>query len=317
VLANFARLAAARNYTRPDFTETSPRRKGPRGELLIAGGRHPVIEALLQSRGERFVPNDIFLDDQSQFLLLITGPNMGGKSTYLRQTALIVLMAQMGSFVPATQARLPLIDRIFTRIGASDNLARGRSTFLVEMSEVASILNTTTAASLLLLDEVGRGTATYDGLSIAWAVVEALHAGGRPRTLFATHYHELTELEQLLPGVKNVHVTVRETGGDIVFLRRVEAGCADKSYGVEVARLAGLPAAVVARAREILARHEAAEHELSEELSPGAMAGAPEQTAIFTPIDQSVLDAVRAADLDNMKPLDALNLLAALKKQLA
>ena len=157
VLVNFARLAAARNYTRPDFTETSPRRKGPRGELLIAGGRHPVIEALLQSRGERFVPNDIFLDDHSQFLLLITGPNMGGKSTYLRQTALIVLMAQMGSFVPATQARLPLIDRIFTRIGASDNLARGRSTFLVEMSEVASILNTATPASLLLLDEVGRG----------------------------------------------------------------------------------------------------------------------------------------------------------------
>ncbi len=317
VLVNLARLAAARNYTRPDFTESSPRRKGPRGELLIAGGRHPVIEALLQSRGERFVPNDIFLDDHSQFLLLITGPNMGGKSTYLRQTALIVLMAQMGSFVPATQARLPLIDRIFTRIGASDNLARGRSTFLVEMSEVASILNTATPASLLLLDEVGRGTATYDGLSIAWAVVEALHAGGRPRTLFATHYHELTELEQLLPGVKNVHVTVRETGGDIVFLRRVQAGCADKSYGVEVARLAGLPAAVVARAREILARHEAAEHELSEELSPGAAASGPEQTAIFTPIDQSVLDAVRAADLDNMKPLDALNLLAALKKQLA
>jgi DNA mismatch repair protein MutS len=317
VLVNFARIAAARNYTRPEFTEASPRRKGPRGELLIAGGRHPVIEALLQNRGERFVPNDIFLDDHSQFLLLITGPNMGGKSTYLRQTALIVLMAQMGSFVPATQARLPLIDRIFTRIGASDNLARGRSTFLVEMSEVASILNTASPASLLLLDEVGRGTATYDGLSIAWAVVEALHSGGRPRTLFATHYHELTELEQLLPGVKNVHVTVRETGGDIIFLKRVEAGCADKSYGVDVARLAGLPPAVVARAREILARHEAAEHELSEELSPGAAAAGPQQTAIFTPIDQTVMDAVRAADLDNMKPLEALNLLAALKKHLA
>ncbi len=197
----------------------------------------------------------------------------------------------MGSFVPATQARLPLIDRIFTRIGASDNLARGRSTFLVEMSEVASILNTATSASLLLLDEVGA-VMTYDGLSIAWAVVVSLQAGGRLRCS-PLHHHELTELEQLLPGVKNAHVTVRETGGDIVFLRRVEAGCADKSYGVEVARLAGLPAAVVARAREILARHEAAEHELSEELAAGAVAGVPEQTAIFTPIDQFVLDAVR------------------------
>ncbi|MFY9530239.1 MAG: DNA mismatch repair protein MutS [Candidatus Acidiferrales bacterium] len=315
VLVNFARLAAARNYIRPEFTEKACAKQGSRGELLIAGGRHPVIETLLERRGERFVPNDLYLDDNTQFLLLITGPNMGGKSTYLRQSALIVLMAQMGSFVPAAQARLPLIDRIFTRIGASDNLARGRSTFLVEMSEVASILNTATRASLILLDEVGRGTATFDGLSIAWAVVEALQSGERPRTLFATHYHELTELEQLLPGVKNVHVTVRETANDIVFLRRVEPGSADKSYGVEVARLAGLPAAVIARAREILARHEETEHELSEELSPGA--APPAQTAIFTPIDQAILDALRQTDLDNMKPLEALNLLAALKKQLS
>jgi DNA mismatch repair protein MutS len=315
VLVNFARLAAARNYKRPEFTEKACAKLGARGELLIAGGRHPVIETLLETRGERFVPNDLYLDDNTQFLLLITGPNMGGKSTYLRQSALIVLMAQMGSFVPAARARLPLIDRIFTRIGASDNLAGGRSTFLVEMSEVASILNTATRASLILLDEVGRGTATFDGLSIAWAVVEALQSGERPRTLFATHYHELTELEQLLPGVKNVHVTVRETANDIVFLRRVEPGSADKSYGVEVARLAGLPAAVIARAREILARHEETEHELSEELSPGA--APPAQTAIFTPIDQAILDALRQADLDNMKPLEALNLLAALKKQLS
>jgi DNA mismatch repair protein MutS len=315
VLVNFARLAASRNYTRPEFTEKQVSRKGSRGELLIAGGRHPVIEGTLESQGERFVPNDLYLDDNTQFLLLITGPNMGGKSTYLRQTALIVLMAQMGSFVPATQAKLPLIDRIFTRIGASDNLARGRSTFLVEMSEVASILNTASRSSLVLLDEVGRGTATFDGLSIAWAVVESLHGGERPRTLFATHYHELTELEQLLPGVKNVHVTVRETTNDIVFLRRVEPGCADKSYGVEVARLAGLPPAVVARAREILARHEQSEHELSEELSPGA--APPAQTAIFTPIDQSILDTLREADLDNMRPLEALNLLSALKRQLS
>ncbi len=200
VLVNFARIAAARNYTRPEFTAANAAPGGPRGLLMIAGGRHPVIEKLLEERGERFVPNDLYLDDGSQFLLIITGPNMGGKSTYLRQAALICVLAQMGSFVPAAQAKLPIVDRIFTRIGASDNLARGRSTFLVEMSEVAAILNTATPASLVLLDEVGRGTSTFDGLSIAWAVVEALHAGARPRTLFATHYHELTELEQLLAG---------------------------------------------------------------------------------------------------------------------
>jgi DNA mismatch repair protein MutS len=318
VLVNFARLAAGRNYVRPEFTEKALPRPGaaplPRGELVIAGGRHPVIETLLEARGERFVPNDLYLDDASQFLLLITGPNMGGKSTYLRQAALIVLMAQMGSFVPATHAKLPLTDRIFTRIGASDNLARGRSTFLVEMSEVAVILNTATPSSLVLLDEVGRGTATFDGLSIAWAVVESLHAHARPRTLFATHYHELTELEQLLPGVKNVHVSVREAGSDIVFLRRVEPGSADKSYGIEVARLAGLPREVIERAREILVRHEKSEHQLTEELSPGA--APPAQAAMFTAVDQSVLDALRQADLDNLKPLDALNLLAALKRQL-
>ena len=216
---------------------------------MVAGGRHPVIEKLVEERGERFVPNDLYLDDNSQFLLIITGPNMGGKSTYLRQAALISILAQMGSFVPAARARLPLLDRIFTRIGASDNLARGRSTFLVEMSEVAAILNTATPASLVLLDEVGRGTATFEGLSIAWAVVEALHDGARPRTLFATHYHELTELEQLLPGVKNVHVSVQEAGSEIVFLRRVEPGSADKSYGIEVARLAG-PAQSRDRPRE-------------------------------------------------------------------
>jgi DNA mismatch repair protein MutS len=311
VLVNFARLAATENYVRPSFTEQN---SGERGELLIAGGRHPVIERLLAARGERFVPNDLYLDDKTQSLLLITGPNMGGKSTYLRQSALIVIMAQMGSFVPAVEAKLPLTDRIFTRIGASDNLARGRSTFLVEMSEVAAILNTATAASLVLLDEVGRGTATFDGLSIAWAVVEALQADARPRALFATHYHELTELERLVPGVRNVHVSVRESGSEIIFLRRVEPGSADKSYGIEVARLAGLPASVIERAREVLKRHETSEHKLSEELTPGA--AAPTQTPMFTAIDQSVIDTLRQADLDNLKPLEALNLLATLKKQL-
>jgi len=334
VLINFARLAASRNYVRPSFTED--------GTLLIVAGRHPVIERLLEQRGERFVPNDLYLDDSSQQILLITGPNMGGKSTYLRQAALIVLMAQMGCFVPAVEARLPILDRIFTRIGASDNLARGRSTFLVEMSEVAAILNTATPASLVLLDEVGRGTATFDGLSIAWAVVEHLHAHARPRTLFATHYHELTELADLLPGVKNVHVSVKEAGHDIVFLRRVEPGSADKSYGIDVARLAGLPRSVIERAREVLLRHEQSEHQLTEKLSPGALSPAdasasnasgdssfsvgassarpsrrPEQAVLFTPLDRAVLDALRAADPDNLKPLDALNLLAQLKKQIS
>jgi DNA mismatch repair protein MutS len=315
VLVNFAHLAASRNYARPRFTERSPAKSGPRGELLVAGGRHPVIEKLVEERGERFVPNDLFFSDESQFLLLITGPNMGGKSTFLRQAALICILAQIGSFVPAAQAQLPLLDRIFTRIGASDNLARGRSTFLVEMSEVAAILNTATPASLVLLDEVGRGTATFDGLSIAWAVVEALQANARPRTLFATHYHELTELEQLLPGVKNVHVSVQETGTEVVFLRRVEPGSADKSYGIEVARLAGLPNDVIARAREILRYHERSEEDLTKELSPGAVSPAPRQAA-FTALDQSVIEALRGADLDKLTPLEALNLLAALQRQL-
>ncbi|HVA95458.1 MAG TPA: DNA mismatch repair protein MutS [Candidatus Dormibacteraeota bacterium] len=311
VLGNFARLAASRKYVRPEFGDDS--------QIMIVAGRHPVIEQLLEQRGERFVPNDLYLDDAGQQILLITGPNMGGKSTYLRQAALIVLMAQMGSFVPASQARLPVTDRIFTRIGAADNLARGRSTFLVEMTEVAAILNTATPSSLVLLDEVGRGTATFDGLSIAWAVVEHLSSETKSRTLFATHYHELTELADLLPGIKNVHVSARETSTGIVFLKRVETGSADKSYGIEVARMAGLPATVIARAREILDRHEQAEHELSETLSPGTAPfgePAPEQQALFTPLDRRVLDALREADLDNLKPIDALNLLADLKKQI-
>jgi DNA mismatch repair protein MutS len=311
VLTAFAKLAADRGYIRPEFNSA--------GELLIIGGRHPVIEELLRQKGERFVPNDLCFEPGRQQLLLITGPNMGGKSTYLRQAALIVLMAQMGCFVPARQAKLPLTDRIFTRIGASDNLARGRSTFLVEMSEVAAILNHATPASLVLLDEVGRGTATFDGLSIAWAVVEHLHKHTRSRTLFATHYHELTELADLLPAVQNVHVSVKETPSEIIFLRRVEPGSANKSYGIEVARLAGLPRSVIDRAREVLKKHEQGEHELSETLSPGA-SGDPHkngnQQVLFTPLDRAVLDKLRDADLDQLKPLDALNLLAELKKQI-
>src|SRR6266851_5332072 len=312
VLTAFAKLAADRGYTRAEFNST--------GELLIVGGRHPVIEELLRQKGERFVPNDLYFEPGRQQLLLITGPNMGGKSTYLRQSALIVLMAQMGSFVPARQAKLPITDRIFTRIGASDNLARGRSTFLVEMSEVAAILNHATPSSLVLLDEVGRGTATFDGLSIAWAVVEHLQKHTRARTLFATHYHELTELADLLPAVKNVHVSVKETPNEIIFLRRVEPGSADKSYGIEVARLAGLPRSVIERAREVLKKHEQSEHELSETLSPGAVDPGRHnghQQALFTALDREVLEKLRGADLDQLKPLDALNLLAELKKQIS
>jgi DNA mismatch repair protein MutS len=312
VLAAFAKLAADRGYARPEFNAT--------GELLIIGGRHPVIEELLKQKGERFVPNDLCFEPGRQQLLLITGPNMGGKSTYLRQAALIVLMAQMGSYVPARQAKLPVTDRIFTRIGASDNLARGRSTFLVEMSEVAGILNHATPASLVLLDEVGRGTATFDGLSIAWAVVEHLQKNTRARTLFATHYHELTELADLLPTVKNVHVSVKETPNEIIFLRRVEPGSADKSYGIEVARLAGLPRSVIERAREVLRRHEQSEHELSETLTPGASNGANgngDQGVMFTALDRAVIEKLKQANLDELKPIDALNLLAELKKKIS
>ena len=312
VLAAFAKLAADRGYVRPEFNGT--------GELLIIGGRHPVIEELLKTKGERFVPNDLCFEPGRQQLLLITGPNMGGKSTYLRQTALIVLMAQMGCYVPARQAKLPVTDRIFTRIGASDNLARGRSTFLVEMSEVAGILNHATPASLVLLDEVGRGTATFDGLSIAWAVVEHLQKNTRARTLFATHYHELTELADLLPAVKNVHVSVKETPNEIIFLRRVEPGSADKSYGIEVARLAGLPRTVIDRAREVLKKHEQSEHELSETLTPDATNGAKgngTQAVMFTALDRAVIERLRAANLDELKPIEALNLLAELKKEIS
>jgi len=310
VLACFAHLAAERHYHRPEFSGN--------GELVIQRGRHPVIERLSEEgQAGKFIPNDLYMNGSTDLILIITGPNMGGKSTYLRQAALIALMAQMGSFVPATRAQLPIFDRIFTRIGASDNLARGRSTFMVEMTEAASILNTATPRSLVLLDEVGRGTATFDGLAIAWAVVEHLQARTRPKTLFATHYHELTELADLLPGVRNYHVSVRESGSNIVFLRKVEQGSADKSYGIEVARLAGLPSKVVARAREILSRHEQTEHTLSERLAakPDRAETEPVQLTIFTPLNVEVVNAIEKADLDNLKPIEALNLLAELKKQ--
>ncbi|MGA7558814.1 MAG: DNA mismatch repair protein MutS [Terriglobales bacterium] len=326
VLACLAHIAALRNYCRPRFDEAEKDEDG--GDLEIVEGRHPVIELQeLAAGSERFVPNDLFLDSSAQNatqnssrqnIIVLTGPNMGGKSTYLRQAALIVIMAQMGSFVPARAVRLGIVDRVFTRIGASDNVARGRSTFMVEMTETAAILHTATARSLILLDEVGRGTSTYDGLAIAWAAIEYLHARVHAKTLFATHYFELTELAEQLSGVKNYHVSVKEAGGSVVFLRRVEPGAADRSYGIEVAKLAGLPNEVVVRAREVLAEHESSEHRLSGHLTPGSSAEPerPTQLTIFTPLSQPVLDKLREVDLNRLTPLEALNLLAELKSQI-
>ncbi len=311
VLAALAHMAALRNYCRPQFV-----RSDDAGDLEIVEGRHPVIEQQEMAGGsERFVPNDLYLNATTHTIMLLTGPNMGGKSTYLRQAALIVILAQMGSFVPARSARLGIVDRVFTRIGASDNLARGRSTFMVEMTETAAILHTATARSLILLDEVGRGTATYDGLAIAWAAIEYLHARVRAKTLFATHYFELTELAEQLSGVKNYHVSVKETGSGIAFLRKVEPGAADRSYGIEVAKLAGLPNEVIARAREVLAEHESVERLATGHLSPGATPPAAQLT-IFTPLSQPVLEKLREVELNRLTPLEALNLLAALKKEI-
>jgi DNA mismatch repair protein MutS len=324
VLGCLAHIAALRNYCRPRFEADDAEHAG---DLEIVEGRHPVIELQEMAAGsERFVPNNLFLNSSPQNkpqnashnIIVLTGPNMGGKSTYLRQAALIVIMAQMGSFVPARAARLGIVDRVFTRIGASDNVARGRSTFMVEMTETAAILHTATARSLILLDEVGRGTSTYDGLAIAWAAVEYLHAKVRAKTLFATHYFELTELAEQLSGVKNYHVSVKEAGGSVVFLRRVEPGAADRSYGIEVAKLAGLPNEVVIRAREVLAEHESSERRLSDHLTPGASAEPerPTQLTIFTPLSQPVLEKLREVDLNRLTPLEALNLLAELKRQI-
>jgi DNA mismatch repair protein MutS len=326
VLGCLAHIAARRNYCRPRFEGKTEAEHS--GDLEIVEGRHPVIELQELAAGtERFVPNDLFLNSSSppnitnnatHNIVVLTGPNMGGKSTYLRQAALIVIMAQMGSFVPARAVRMGIVDRVFTRIGASDNLARGRSTFMVEMTETAAILHTATARSLILLDEVGRGTSTYDGLAIAWAAIEYLHARVRAKTLFATHYFELTELAEQLSGVKNYHVSVKETGGSVVFLRRVEPGAADRSYGIEVAKLAGLPNEVVVRAREVLAEHESSEHRLSGHLTPGSSTAPerPMQLTIFTPLSQPVLEKLREVDLNRLTPLEALNLLAELKRQI-
>src|SRR5439155_20038079 len=242
VLAGLTELARHQNYSRPTVND------GDRIE--IADGRHPVLEQTLVE--ERFVPNDALLDGAQNQVLIITGPNMAGKSTYIRQVALLTLLAQVGSFIPAARATIGLVDRIFTRIGATDDLSRGQSTFMVEMNETANILNNATAKSLVVLDEIGRGTSTFDGLSIAWAVAEYLHQAGA-KTVFATHYHELTELAAILPRVKNYNVAVREWHDQVIFLHKILPGGTDKSYGIQVARLAGLPKEVIARAKEVLA----------------------------------------------------------------
>ena len=307
LLANFAHLAAARRYVRPAIAEEPV--------VEAVSGRHPVIEQWMEETREgRFIANDLYLKaaDDGPSLLLITGPNMGGKSTYLRQAAMLVLMAQMGSFVPAESLRFGLVDRIYTRIGASDNVARGRSTFMVEMTETATILNTATRRSLILLDEMGRGTATFDGLSLAWATVEYLHAETGARTLFATHYHELTMLAEKLPRVRNLRVGVKEAAGGIVFLHHIEPGAASKSYGIEVARLAGLPAAVIERAKHVLRQHEKQERQ-SVQVETAAE---PMQLTIFTPLSQRIVDRIAATDVNTLTPLQALNLLEELQSEL-
>ncbi len=324
-LCSFARIAAERGYVRPEIADDKV--------IDIRDGRHPVIEMMMPV-GEQYVPNDVYLDDQSQQIMMITGPNMSGKSALLRQTALVVLMAQMGSFVPAQSAHIGIVDKIFTRVGASDNISQGESTFMVEMLESASILNNITDRSLVLLDEIGRGTSTYDGISIAWSMVEYLHNHPRAhaKTLFATHYHELNQMEESLPRVKNYNVSVKEVGRTILFLRKLQRGGTDNSFGIHVARLAGMPSKVVERAEEILsvlvASH--ADDSLAVEKSAGAKGKAmpkvkPAHTApqmgiqlsmfqLDDPVLVQIRDQIRDLNINTLTPLEALNTLNEIKK---
>ncbi len=301
VHASLAESADRDRYVRPEVTDGFG--------LQIEAGRHPVVEKRIAR--EDFIPNDISLD-RDGFIMILTGPNMAGKSTVLRQVGLIALMAQVGSFVPADRATIGLCDRVFTRVGASDNLARGQSTFMVEMTETATILNGASDRSLILLDEIGRGTSTYDGVAIAWAVTEYIHEQVGARTIFATHYHELVELADALPGVGAFNVAVRETGDDIVFLRRVEPGGCDRSYGVHVARLAGVPRPVIDRAFEVL-------HELEEGPDGGTRLAhlvdrARDQLSLFGGHPSKLAERVAAVDVDRLTPMDALLLVNELKR---
>ena len=324
---SFARIARERNYVRPELDDGA--------RIDIEQGRHPVIETLMPV-GEKYIPNDIRLDDEEQQIVMITGPNMPGKSALLRQTALIILMAQMGSFVPARRAHIGVVDKIFTRVGASDNISQGESTFMVEMLESASILNNISDRSIVLLDEIGRGTSTYDGISIAWAMVEYLHnhPTAHARTLFATHYHELNEMEKMYPRVKNYHVTVKEMNNTIVFLRKLERGGTEHSFGIHVAKMAGMPASVVSRADEILknlvkvygtdeivpskspklrGRKQASVKDAVEEADKGASM----QLSMFQlddPVLVQIRDQIKGLDIDSLTPLEALNKLNEIKK---
>ncbi len=309
VLASLGQVAVENNYVRPEITEDR--------RLCITDGRHPVLEKAL-GRG-KFVPNSIDIDGEDTRTMVITGPNMAGKSTYIRQVALLVLMAQMGSFIPAKEARVGIVDRIFTRVGAFDELSRGQSTFMVEMHEAANIMNNATGRSLIILDEVGRGTSTFDGLSIAWAMTEYIYRRLGTRTLFATHYHELTELALLFPGIKNYNVAVREWGEEVVFLRKIVEGGTDKSYGIHVARLAGVPKEVVTRAREILEELESNSFDAYQRPKLGAVKqkkSEPLQIPLFFPKEQSVIEDIKGLDVSTLTPLEALNKLDELKKRL-
>jgi DNA mismatch repair protein MutS len=300
VLSALAEVAALGGYSRPQVHEG--------GELEIHEGRHPVVEQSLRS--ERYIPNDVFFE-KGEIVRVITGPNMSGKSTYLRQTALIVLMAQMGSFVPSDSAKIGLVDRIFTRIGAQDEIHAGQSTFMVEMVETANILHHATARSLLILDEIGRGTSTYDGVSIAWAVIEFIHNHPhlRAKTLFATHYHELTQLAELLPGIRNYNVAVSEADGKVVFLHKIVPGGADRSYGIHVAQLAGLPSPVIQRASEIMAELEKTSGR-AVKIDPQAA-----QQAMLFPETSPLLEALKDMDVNSLSPIEALNKLFEWKRK--
>jgi len=305
-LASLAYPAKKRNYIRPKITGD--------GELIIREGKHPVLAETL---GAEFVPNDIELGGKDSDCLVITGPNMSGKSTYIRQTALLVLMAQMGSFIPAKDATIGLVDRIFTRVGASDELVRGQSTFMVEMTETANIINNATEKSLVILDEVGRGTSTYDGLSLAWAITEHIANHIKCRTLFATHYHELTQLAELFSNVKNCNVAVREWMDEVVFLHKILPGGTDKSYGIHVAKLAGVPKTILDRSKEIL---EELENSFAKESTTEHLAKhktkTPDADSLFVQRHKSVLDKLAAIDIDNLTPIEAINLLNQIKKEI-
>jgi DNA mismatch repair protein MutS len=307
-LLNLAEIADQNNYCRPEMTVD--------GRIYIEEGRHPVVEKMITA--ERFVPNTVAMDNETNQILIITGPNMAGKSTVLRQVALLVIMAQMGSFIPAKKASISVVDRIFTRVGALDNLSQGQSTFMVEMQETANILNNAGEHSLVVMDEIGRGTSTYDGLSIAWAVVEYLHDLHKTgiKTLFATHYHELTDLAQQKPRVKNYNIAVKEWNDEIIFLRKLVEGATNRSYGIQVARLAGIPAAVISRSKKILYRVENKDQDLTEALSDKETVKAgPQQMDLFGKKDHFIVEKLSKLDISKMTPLEALNYLNALQDE--